>query len=52
MSEDKGEEDRAKELGEKTGKAIGTGLKKGWRFTRGLGRGLKKGVSEEEEKKG
>jgi hypothetical protein len=49
MPEEEKKKGKVEEAGEKTGEAIGKGAKAVWGGAKGLGRGLKKGVSKKEE---
>ena len=49
MSEDK-KKGKVEDVAEKTGEAVGKVGKAGWGAVKGLGKGLKKGVSKKEDK--
>jgi hypothetical protein len=42
---------KVEDVAEKSGEMVGKGLKKGWGAVKGFGKGLKKGLEDEEEKK-
>ncbi len=50
MPEEEKKKGKIEEAGEKTGEAIGKGAKAVWGGAKGLGKGMKKAVSKDEDK--